>query len=242
MVLIGNKNLSLLKTSAVVFFLFLFVSCGTMNGINGKNKSRIKYRNIVLQEEFYYAKSDIIYPEFDDYAELNTIVKNTILSNYKTFKNAAENDFNEIKKERGSDNAPVFEYKTEISVSDNAKYISVLIQTYTYTGGAHGNTNFITYTMNKQSRKLANITEVSNLSYVQLSKYCNKTLVERFSKDKEYSKNNKEMQEWINEGTFPTPDNYEIFTVNNNILSVYFEEYTVAPYAYGPQCIEIKIE
>ena len=48
-----------------------------------------------------------------------------------------------------------------------------------------------------------------------------------------------EIIEWVNEGTFPTPDNYEIFMLHENFVVVYFEEYTVAPYVYGEQSVKV---
>mgnify|MGYP003500652560 FL=1 len=48
-----------------------------------------------------------------------------------------------------------------------------------------------------------------------------------------------EIIEWVNEGTFPTPDNYEIFMMYDNYVKVFFEEYSVAPYALGEQTVDV---
>ena len=51
-----------------------------------------------------------------------------------------------------------------------------------------------------------------------------------------------QMQIMINEGSFPQAGNFEIFTVDKNIVTVYFEPYSVAPYSYGIQKAKIKIK
>ena len=50
------------------------------------------------------------------------------------------------------------------------------------------------------------------------------------------------MQIMINEGTFPQAGNFEIFTTEKNNVTVYFEPYSVAPYSYGIQKVNIRIE
>ena len=49
------------------------------------------------------------------------------------------------------------------------------------------------------------------------------------------------MQIMINEGTFPHAGNFEIFTIEKNVVTVYFEPYSVAPYSYGIQKATIKL-
>ena len=44
----------------------------------------------------------------------------------------------------------------------------------------------------------------------------------------------------INEGTFPQAGNFETFTIEKNIVTIYFEPYSVAPYSYGIQKVKIK--
>ena len=48
------------------------------------------------------------------------------------------------------------------------------------------------------------------------------------------------LREMINTGAFPQAGNFEIFTVDDDKLYVYFEPYSVAPYSYGIQKIRVK--
>ena len=48
------------------------------------------------------------------------------------------------------------------------------------------------------------------------------------------------IREMINTGAFPQAGNFEIFSVSGNKVFVWFEPYSVAPYSYGIQKIQIK--
>ena len=61
----------------------------------------------------------------------------------------------------------------------------------------------------------------------------------RLIKTNSLGSSEKEIEEWVNEGTFPTPDNYEIFMMYDNYVKVFFEEYSVAPYALGEQTVDV---
>jgi hypothetical protein len=45
----------------------------------------------------------------------------------------------------------------------------------------------------------------------------------------------------IDAGTAPTLENYQVFTFTNDMLTIYFGEYQVAPYVYGPQKVEFPL-
>ena len=46
----------------------------------------------------------------------------------------------------------------------------------------------------------------------------------------------------INTGAFPQIGNFEIFTIAKKNLTIYFEPSSVAPYSYGIQSVNLKIE
>ena len=48
------------------------------------------------------------------------------------------------------------------------------------------------------------------------------------------------LREMINTGAFPQAANFEILTVDGDKIEVYFEPYSVAPYSYGIQSVQIK--
>ena len=51
-----------------------------------------------------------------------------------------------------------------------------------------------------------------------------------------------DLKEMINMGAFPQIGNFEIFTIAKKNLTIYFEPYSVAPYSYGIQSVNLKIE
>ena len=48
------------------------------------------------------------------------------------------------------------------------------------------------------------------------------------------------LREMINTGAFPQAGNFELFTVDGSKVFVWFEPYSVAPYSYGIQKVQVK--
>lgn len=226
-----------------LLFLMIFVSCKTTNVESEKtvSKKSTKYTVIQLSEKSEYLNSLIKYPKFEDYSLLNKVVKNSVENYFNSFNKFAKSDWEELNKVRAIDNiaTPPFDYNVSFEVSETKKYISVLLRTYINNGGAHGSTTLISYNFDKAENRLVNIVEATGLSYKDLSKYCNAMIKSRLIKTNSLGSAEKEIEEWVNEGTFPTPDNYEIFMMYDNYVKVFFEEYSVAPYALGEQTVDV---
>lgn len=226
-----------------LLFLMIFVSCKTTNVESEKtvSKKSTKYTVIQLSEKSEYLNSLIKYPKFEDYSLLNKVVKNSVENYFNSFNRYAKSDWEELNKVRAIDNiaTPPFDYNVSFEVSETKKYISVLLRTYINNGGAHGSTTLISYNFDKAENRLVNIVEATGLSYKELSKYCNAMIKSRLIKTNSLGSSEKEIEEWVNEGTFPTPDNYEIFMMYDNYVKVFFEEYSVAPYALGEQTVDV---
>lgn len=226
-----------------LLFLMIFVSCKTTNVESEKtvSKKSTKYTVVQLSEKSEYLNSLIKYPKFEDYSLLNKVVKNSVENYFNSFNKYAKSDWEELNKVRAIDNivTPPFDYNVSFEVSETKKYISVLLRTYINNGGAHGSTTLISYNFDKAENRLVNIVEATGLSYKELSKYCNAMIKSRLIKTNSLGSSEKEIEEWVNEGTFPTPDNYEIFMMYDNYVKVFFEEYSVAPYALGEQTVDV---
>lgn len=226
-----------------LLFLMIFVSCKTTKVESEKtvSKKSTKYTVIQLAEKSEYLNSLIKYPKFEDYSLLNKVVKNSVENYFNSFNRYAKSDWEELNKVRAIDNiaTPPFDYNVSFEVSETKKYISVLLRTYINNGGAHGSTTLISYNFDKAENRLVNIVEATGLSYKDLSKYCNAMIKSRLIKTNSLGSSEKEIEEWVNEGTFPTPDNYEIFMMYDNYVKVFFEEYSVAPYALGEQTVDV---
>lgn len=223
---------------------YLFISCASLPGNNDSGKISFSYKTVEISENQDYLTTNIKYPEFEKFPELNKRISNTVNSNWKNFKSYSKSEWNEIValNNRGSSKLPSFEYLVTFEVSGNRDIISVLLNTYIFSGGAHGNTNLATFNYDTKSGKFINILQATEMSYNEISSVTRNTLY------KKLIDNNKKMapaeedsfREMINTGAFPQAGNFELFTVDGNKVFVWFEPYSVAPYSYGIQKIHVK--
>ena len=213
-----------------------------------KQKNNSSYKFIEFSEQFNYLDTKIIYPEFYNSPVLNKHIKNTIFSNYENFKTFAKSSWNEINELNSKDSKstlPPFEFNLESEVFLSKNIISVLLKDYIYSGGAHGNTNLKTFNFDTQTEKFLSIIDITKSSYDKIARECRTQLEKNLIEKNEIISTPAEidqMQIMINEGTFPQAGNFEIFTTEKNNVTVYFEPYSVAPYSYGIQKVNIRIE
>jgi peptidoglycan-N-acetylglucosamine deacetylase len=122
----------------------------------------------------------------------------------------------------------------EFQYSDNI--ISYNFSVYTYTGGAHGNINYQTYTFD-----LENGTEVTYEDLFQAD--VNELAVISPIVQQALNEHLGEMTDaqWIEDGTGENPDNYQNFILTDGALIFYFDPYQVAAYAAGPQMVSIPL-
>ena len=233
----------------IILFSLLFISCASIPSASNSKKENTKpsfsYKTIEISENLDYLDTNIKYPEFEDYSELNKRIANTILSNWKSFKSYSKTEWNDIiaLNTRGASKLPAFEYLVTFEVSGTNDIISVLINTYIFNGGAHGNTNLTALNYQISAGKFVNILTASGLSYNEISSICRNDLYKRLiENDKTGMPPSEEdaLREMINTGAFPQAGNFEIYTVDENKIYVYFEPYSVAPYSYGIQKIRVK--
>lgn len=240
--------MSLKKLFPLLFIVLsiLFISCATIpGGTGGKNKYLRSYKTIEVSEKFDYLETAIKYPEFSDLPELNKRIENTVLSNWKNFKTYAKEDWNEIAtlNNRGNGKLAPFEYIVNFEVTGSGNIISVLLNTYIFDGGAHGNTSLISLNYDLNTRKYIDIRQASLMEYNQISSICRDTLYKKLIDNEKSGMSPTEkdaLKQMINTGAFPQAGNFEIFTVDGSKIFVLFEPYSVAPYAYGIQKVQIK--
>ena len=238
----SKKFLPLLFIALSMFF----ISCATIpSGTGGKNKYLKSYKTIELSEKSDYLETNIKYPEFTDLPELNKRIENTILSNWKNFKSYSKETWNEIAtlNNRGNGKLAPFDYMVTFEVSGSANIISVLLNTYVFDGGAHGNTSLISLNYDLNTGKYIDIRQASLMDYNQISSICRDTLYKKLIDNEKSGMSLTEkdsMKQMINTGAFPQAGNFEIFTVDGSKVYAWFEPYSVAPYAYGIQKIQVK--
>ena len=224
---------------------FTFVSCATLSGTSDSGKIAYSYKTVEINENLDYLTTRIKYPEFAKLSDLNKKIANTVKSNLKNFKSYSKNEWNEIVSlnNRGNSKLPSFEYLVTYEVSGNRNIVSVIINTYIFNGGAHGNTSLVSFNYDTKSKKYIDITQASAMSYNEISSVSRQNLYKKLISNNKKSITPSEedsIREMINTGAFPQAGNFEIFSVSGNKVFVWFEPYSVAPYSYGIQKIQIK--
>ena len=115
--------------------------------------------------------------------------------------------------------------------------ISIKLDIYEYTGGAHGNTSFQTYVIDKQENRVLTwedifVDNVNPITVLQpLVRASLHAQLEQFDG----------MDDWINTGTDDDPANYANYVLTTDEFIVYFPPYQVAPYAWGSSEVHIPL-
>ncbi len=112
-------------------------------------------------------------------------------------------------------------------------YVTYVFEIFLDTGGAHPNTYIHSISYNRATDKIITI-DTLNKQYPNilniLSLESRKSLM-KSKKLKEVA--TEERKNMIDEGTAPTLDNFRNFAFTENGLTIFFENYQVAPYVYG---------
>ena len=238
-------KLKLFYILSVIIISFTLISCVSVPEKEEHKKPSYSYKTIEVKENLDYLDTNIKYPEFEALPELNKRIANTILSNWKSFKSYSKSEWNEIValNNRGTSKLPPFEYLVTFEVSGSKNIVSVLVNTYIFNGGAHGNTSLAAFNYDGQTSKFVDIQTASGMTYNELSSVARASLYKRLIGDDKTGMPPSEkdsIREMINTGAFPQAGNFEIYTVDDTKVYVYFEPYSVAPYSYGIQKVQIK--
>lgn len=236
-----NYVKKLIFISFEIFTLFILFGCKSTNNIFDPVNYEIE--KIVEKEE--YLETDIAYPVFNNLPKLNKIVKNTIVSNWKNFKDVQKDEWYKIKSLNQRSFFPPFVYSVENKVSYSGDIVSVYIGTYVFTGGAHGNLTLQTYNFDKKSQELINIIDATNYTYEELSDLCNKSLYKTLISDNKFDLNQESvdnLNEMREQGTAPFAGNFQNFMLDGNNVIIYFQPYSVAPHSYGIQKVQLPLK
>ena len=185
------------------------------------------------ESDFYQADLDI--PEFADAPQLNTIISNKVNGWFDDFVNDAE-----LNRQMTVDFGQPFTFENQWRVTMNTSdCASVLLTAYQFTGGANGEEKMASFTWNKLTNSLVTLEQLLPLvleqpDLVSLSEICREELTLALS-----AGNDSDLQEMIHEGTEPIPENYDLFTISDKGLTIYFEKYQVAPGSQGSQAVLI---
>lgn len=226
-------------TVFAVFCAVFLISC------NSSERKNLSYKIKTVTADENYLSADIRYPKFKNLPELNRIIEKDILDPYTEYKNTAGSDWdsiNQIRKDTGSTTeTPPFEYKVYCDpIIDSENYESLLINTYAYSGGAHGDITLDSITYDKKQKKVVSITDLNKFTVEEISQKCRETLAKNLNYTDGSAEAESDKIKWIAQGTEPLNESFQVFTYNGKTLTVYFAPYIVAPHSCGVQKVEIS--
>lgn len=117
----------------------------------------------------------------------------------------------------------------------NNNYISFVINLYYFVGGAHGVTEVYTFNYDVKNEKEITIMDFLNSSRQAFDNLATLSRQQVISQLQSSGMQVDDfLKQMIEEGTKPTLDNYKNFNFNYNSLTIYFQQYQVAPGVAGP--------
>ena len=122
----------------------------------------------------------------------------------------------------------------------NKRYLSFVINIYSFSGGAHGLNGVNTFNYDMVQKKELTINDFLDNS-TQALQNLSQIATEQVSAQLQSSgiEIDDVITQMIQQGTHPTWDNYQNFNFNYNSLIIYFPQYQVAPGYVGPVTITI---
>ncbi len=185
------------------------------------------YEPVSIKEKLDYITTDITYPRFPGNKELSSAIERYVQQDYPPVKAEALET-----KGKNPTSVLSYEYITNYEVIEDATFTSVLLTTYTYTGGAHGLESNKSFVWNKKTKALQNVVQASGLSYTAIAAKCQTALKKRDFYTADGS---------VEAGTQPDDEHLGTFTIDGKKLTIYFDPYAVAPYSEGIQTVDITL-
>lgn len=115
--------------------------------------------------------------------------------------------------------------------------LSIIWKTASYTGGAHGNLEISTTTYDMKTGSLIDLYDVfGNLDIAldQTGRYSAKVLAR--------SLGDMYNEDMLRSGTAPEAENFSAFALIPAGIRIFFQPYQVAPWAAGPQTVDIPLD
>jgi hypothetical protein len=202
---------------------------------------------ILQLDTFYDIKAN--YPQFAGVdASFNKKIADLISQKIDTFKQDAK-DYQEARKATAapgeiiSDNPEEpFNFILDWSQTQlNDKYISFVITMYYFSGGAHGINETYAFNYDVAAQKEISIDDFlgkSSQNLQKLSQLAEQKVVSQIQSGQASIDNF--LMEMVKDGTKPTEDNYKNFNFNLSSLTIYFQQYQVAPGSQGPVTIVLS--
>ena len=166
----------------------------------------------------------------------NILYDSSIYASYEDFASAFINEYEDVKSE--FEEAFGWQYDGDVTVLRNDPHLlAIRFDTYLYTGGAHGKSAIRYLNLHPETGKPMTIQDFFRDSF---EKSLNEIARNAFMRQKGLA-SSEELQEhgfWFEDENYFT-DN---ITLLKDSLLLYYNQYEVAPYAYGPTRIAVPID
>jgi hypothetical protein len=214
-----------------LIFLLCAVFVPAYPACAAKNDYALKVKTLKGSSSNY--TYELHYPQFPkQLAALNAKFENFAKDTLNSF----DTNYGSIKNENGEESELRLDFST---YSINNSLISVRFNVYTYTGGAHGNSDIETFNIRPKNNSAVTLAELfpdTDKALKTLSAYSRKILLENIKNQD--GAENLDMQ-WFEQGSSSDTANFQLFTLDGDNIYVQFKDYQVAPHCYGE--MEAKI-
>lgn len=222
-----------MKSLKIMFFIFLILL------IPYQNYPQAMLKNIVNIESG--TKKDIVdkvYKSKNDYLDINIIIPQLNSLENKEAEKAINNKITKWTEDWINDviqiadeyfknsTAPLMSYQlyARYKLTNKDNIISFYIDYYQFTGGAHGITTRMSYNIDKNSGKEIELKDLFDSNYDYKS-VINKEISRQIAKDPDRYFPGKDGFKGISDN--------QSYYIKNNIITIYFAPYEIAPYASG---------
>lgn len=196
-----------------------------------------------MKSEDKYIKIDVKIPQIQalenkDLQEfINKDIYDSVNKNIEIYKKASKKSQETFANER----LKPYEYNVSYELKPNdKKIISIIVKQYSYTGGAHGMTDYSIYNYDINTGKEVTLKSIfKDESYKEeLNKLLRRQMEER---TKEYIKEENIDDQNYQLFTFEGISDKQRFYIEGNDLVLFFGAYEIAPYSFGSSTFKIPM-
>lgn len=161
-------------------------------------------------------------------AELAAWAENAVIS--------FEHDYGQIEERTPTTPRYVLDIRHTVD-HPSSRAVSVMFQVETYTGGAHGTLDILVHNFETQtglSLTLPYLFVDVEMALNLMSTHCYEELARTLGENR--------LEDMLRLGTTPDADNFSALALLPHGVRIYFQPYQVAPWAEGPQIVDIPLE
>lgn len=178
------------------------------------------------------ARYTVRYPEFEDSESLNAKIQELV-----TYTNALIAEIKTAAKEVAAYTGTDPSYWVKLNFEEPAvsgNYINILFSLDCYQGGAQSTSELFSVNYNRKTKTILSLEDVllpKNKNWLKiLSRYC---VTELLKKSANQENGFITDRKWVEDGAGENAENFAVFTIEKDSVTVYFQSYQVCAYVYG---------